>query len=97
MESCSALYSNSACSNRTPTPATLLPEDLNDILTDVDLQEEANRRLLEEKDAVLCFLVFPNFLKKPPIGDDRERNLGRMSTFFIKYFAFSYTVFAYFM
>ncbi|KAK7579619.1 hypothetical protein V9T40_000248 [Parthenolecanium corni] len=57
LESCSALYSNSACSNRTPTPATLLPEDLNDILTDVDLQEEANRRLLEEKDAELARML----------------------------------------
>lgn len=52
-EQCSSQYSNyHARTNRTPTPATLLPEDLNDILTDVDLQEEANRRLQEEKDAV---------------------------------------------
>lgn len=53
LEQCSAQYSNNSVrTNRTPTPATLLPEDLNDILTDVDLQEEANRRVQEEKDAV---------------------------------------------
>lgn len=38
--------------SRTPTPATLLPEDLNEIITDADLEEEANKRLQEEKDAV---------------------------------------------
>lgn len=42
----------SSRSTRTPTPAALLPDDLNEIITDVDLQEEANRRLQEEKDAV---------------------------------------------
>ncbi|XKL67904.1 hypothetical protein PGB90_003395 [Kerria lacca] len=43
--------------NRTPTPATLLPEDVNEIITDVDLQEEANRRLQEEKDAELARIL----------------------------------------
>lgn len=55
-ESCSSGGSNYSANyvrvNRTPTPATLLPEDLNEILTDADLQEEANRRAQEQKDEV---------------------------------------------
>lgn len=41
---------------RTPTPAVVLPPDINEILCDADLQEEANRRLQEEKDAVRLWL-----------------------------------------
>lgn len=37
---------------RTPTLAVALPPDVNEIICDADLQEEANRRLQEEKDAV---------------------------------------------
>ena len=54
---------------RTPTPATLLPDDLNGILRDVDLQEEADKRLQEEKDAVsivvkrTCRILVNKFVK----------------------------------
>ncbi len=53
-EPCTSHSAGNARINRTPTPATLLPEDLNDIITDVELQEEADRRLQEEKDAVMA-------------------------------------------
>lgn len=61
VESCSSSSNYSANYvrvNRTPTPATLLPEDLNEILTDADLQEEANKRMQEEKDAVGVWSLF---------------------------------------
>ncbi|XP_065219483.1 uncharacterized protein LOC135844986 isoform X2 [Planococcus citri] len=79
VESCSSgsnysanYNSNVVRVNRTPTPATLLPEDLNEILTDADLQEEANKRLQEEKDA-----EFAKMLQKQEeeiINDEIDRD-----------------------
>lgn len=42
---------------RTPTLAVALPPDVNEIICDADLQEEANRRLQEEKDAELARML----------------------------------------
>ena len=57
------------------TPASFLPADLNNIITDVDLQEEGDKRLQEEKDAVS--VVHRLFLIIILGGKGREMNVKK--------------------